>query len=287
MADVIPRKLQLWDGWAAAAGSSSTGSSRASVASVAETLSRVEVFQPRGRLLLEGEPFTLPWFLGIERRRFGRHGRWIPRTLEFHKHEGETVLCVGGSLGSDWVQYARHGAEVHVLAPSPSSAQAMRQHFESRNLKARFPVPSGAGFPVESASVDVLVLNFVETPASNLDGLANEVYRVLRPGGKMILLARAWWDIEAWWGWVPFFRKLGPCSVIDPVGQTQFTARTLSKAFPNLTEQRSTRRHLRRAEVPHICRVLPLPILERLFGRVLIFKGFKPVSAALPIAAAA
>src|SRR5439155_17459019 len=35
------------------------------------------------------EPFTLQWFLDIERIRHGRSGRWIPRLLEFAKHPGE------------------------------------------------------------------------------------------------------------------------------------------------------------------------------------------------------
>jgi hypothetical protein len=57
--------------------------------------------------------------------------------------------------------------------------------------------------------------------------------------------------------------------------------------FSALTEQRTYRRHLRRAEVPHVCRIFPLPLLERIYGRVLIFKAFKPVSAALPVPQAA
>ena len=39
--------------------------------------------------------------------------------------------------------------------------------------------------------------------------------------------------------------------------------------------------------VPHLWRWLPLPLLERLMGRVLVLKAFKPLSAALPAQAAA
>jgi SAM-dependent methyltransferase len=288
MADCLPRKPQLWDGWSPAmTGTTTAGPARAELVPLADQLARQEVFQPRGQLLLEGEPLTLPWFLGIERRRFGRHGRWLPRLLEFHKHSGESVLGIGGAVGTDWTRYAQHGADVHLLPPSPAIAQVMRQNFEARNLRARFPTLSGGGLPVDSASIDVLVLNFVDSPAPSLAGLADEVYRALRPGGKMILLCRAWWDIDAWWGWLPFYRRLGPRSVVDPPRQVRFTARTVRQAFPAFTEQRTYRRHLRRAEVPHICRLLPLPLLERLYGRILIFKAFKPVSAALPVPVAA
>jgi len=32
--------------------------------------------------------------------------------------------------------------------------------------------------------------------------------------------------------------------------------------------------------LPHVCRLLPLVVLERLFGRVLVLKAKKPISAA-------
>lgn len=283
MADSVPHKLQLWDGWSTADGVPA----RAEVAPLAEQLARQEVFQPRGQLLLDAEPFSQPWFHNLERRRYGRHGRWIPKLLEFHKHGGEAVLGVGGAVGCDWVQYAAYGAEVQVLPPSPAVGQVMRQHFESRALRGRFPTPTPTGLPVETKSIDVLVLNFVDTPAPCLTGLAEEAYRVLRPGGKMILLCRAWWDIDAWWSWLPWHGRLGPRSIVEQPGQTQFTGRTLAAIFPTFTEQRMYRRHLRRAEVPQICRIAPLALLERLYGRVLIFKAFKPVSAALPVPVAA
>src|SRR5438874_9234393 len=64
------------------------------------------------------EPFSLQWFLQIEHERHQRRARWIPRLLEFSKHSGETLLCIGGGLGTDWVQFARHGAVVVVCCAS-------------------------------------------------------------------------------------------------------------------------------------------------------------------------
>ena len=40
----------------------------------------------------EVEPYSLQWFLNIESQRHSRHGRWIPRLLEFAKHSGESLL---------------------------------------------------------------------------------------------------------------------------------------------------------------------------------------------------
>jgi hypothetical protein len=58
----------------------------------------------------------------------------------------------------------------------------------------------------------------------------------------------------------------------------------LCRLFGRFTEHRVRKRQLRRSEVPHLWRFLPLAVLARLMGRVLILKAFKPLSAALSAA---
>ncbi len=66
-----------------------------------------------------------------------------------------------------------------------------------------------------------------------------------------------------------------------------FFARSLRRMFGHFVEHRIHKRHLRRADVPHVWRWLPMPLLERLLGRILVVKAFKPLSAALPALAVA
>src|ERR1700736_14887 len=80
------------------------------------------------------EPYTLQWFLNIENHRHSRHGRWIPRLMEFAKHSGETLLGLGNGLGTDWLQYARHGANVIVCSPSAEHLELTRCNFHLRGL---------------------------------------------------------------------------------------------------------------------------------------------------------
>ena len=67
----------------------------------------------------------------------------------------------------------------------------------------------------------------------------------------------------------------------------RFSGRALRLLFDRFVEHRTHKRHLRRADVPHLWRWLPLPVLERVLGRVLVLKAFKPLSAALPAQALA
>ncbi len=66
-----------------------------------------------------------------------------------------------------------------------------------------------------------------------------------------------------------------------------YTAARLRRLFVPFVEHRISKRHLRRGDVPHLWRLLPLGVLERVLGRVLIVKAFKPLSAARTLQAAA
>jgi SAM-dependent methyltransferase len=244
---------------------------------------------PRSSLKrLEGaEPFSLQWFLNIEKLRHSRPGSWIPRLLEFNKHAGETLLCLGHGLGTDWLQYARHGAQVVVCSPSSLHLSMARRNFELRGLPGGFLHASPASLPLDTGSIDVAcVMNLLEI-TQDPQAVVEEVYRVLKPGGKVLAVTPAWYDVDFWdraifpWKcWLPGRKKAA-----DPI--TRYSGASLGRMFGRFVEQRTHKRHLRRSFVPHIWRWLPLPMLERLMGRFLVFKAFKPLSAALPAAAPA
>jgi SAM-dependent methyltransferase len=229
----------------------------------------------------DAEPFTLQWFLNIEHQRHHRKARWIPRLLEFAKHSGETLLGVGNGLGADWVQYARQGAAVTVCSSSAEELGLIRRNFELRGLSGRFHHAAPSHLPVENSTIDVACLGdvlFESTTDPQL--IVPEIYRVLKPGGKVLALAPACYDMEYWhYVLFPWLAWLGMGWRAKPSGEARFSARRLRRLFGGFVEHRIHKRQLRHSEVPHIWRFLPLSLLQRMFGRVLIMKAFKPLSA--------
>ena len=122
----------------------------------------------------------------------------MPKVLEFRRHAGETLLGLGEGLGTDWLQYACHGAKVIAAGPSQEQLGLIRKNFEFRGQAGRFVHAPPHALPIDAASIDVVcvqgLLHELERPAAVID----EVYRVLRPGGEVIVVAPAKFDATFW-----------------------------------------------------------------------------------------
>jgi SAM-dependent methyltransferase len=244
------------------------------------------------------EPLSLQWYLELEELRYHRQGRWIPSLLEFGKHAGEHLLGLGQALGSDLVQYARHGAEVVCASPSAEQLALVRRNFELRNLRGSFLHAAPTSLPIESSSIDVACLSGLIYESIPPSALLDEVYRVLKPGGKVLAVVPARYDVAFWSHWWCLGQRPSgqrprndtdislAGGLFSPLAR-RFHGRELRQLFHRFQEPRLYKRHLRRGELPHLWRWYPLSLLERLMGRLLLLKAFKPVSAAIGEQAAA
>jgi len=131
--------------------------------------------------------------------------------------------------------------------------------------------------PFDSASVDVVCIQGVLHQTDRPQAVIDDVYRVLRPGGKVIAMLPAYYDPAYWQDalmpWLRWFRR--------PRTPHGMTARRLKQDFARFVDHRVKKRHLRRSQLPEVWRLFPLPLLERMIGQFLVLKAFKPVSAAL------
>jgi SAM-dependent methyltransferase len=292
-----PRKLHVWEGWAkatehdhATATLDRTLLGPYGPAEEAERLYADETLNDFPTLPRSGEglePYTLQWFLEIENRRHSRQGRWLPRLLEFSKHSGETFMGLGNGLGTDWLQYARHGASVVVCSADAAQLALTRRNFELRGLSGRFLHTSPQSLPLENATIDVVCVSSLLPEWAEPSAVVAEIYRVLKPGGKALAVVAAKYDVAFWSRTLlPWRLWLGP-HADDRPAEEHFSARRLKSLFGRFVEHRVHKRQLRRRELPLCWRWLPPSLLERLMGRVLVLKAFKPLSAAITSALAA
>jgi SAM-dependent methyltransferase len=290
MEDFYPSTLKVWNGWSPA-GVQPTRELTSMTnlagphypADFAHRLYVREALHSALAMADEREttpPYTLQWFLEIETKRHQRHGRWIPRLLEFARHPGETLLGLGDGLGTDWLQYARHGANVVVCCPAKEQLELIQRNFELRGLPGRFLHVAPTCLPLPDCSIDVACVGGLLDRATDARPIIEEVYRVLKPGGKVLAVAPAYYDVDFWsrlcMPWERWFGTHRPRIIASPGG---YSRRRLRSLFQRFTEHRVHKRQLRRKETPHLWRWVPSSLLERLMGRVLVLKAFKPITA--------
>src|SRR5262245_17731839 len=182
MEGCFPSKLRVWEGGRSVAHDLPAGGDGRALAGphhptdFAARLFASEALTPSPARADEApEPYSLQWFLDIERQRHGRSGRWIPRLLEFAKHPGETLVGLGDGLGTDWIQYARHGTAVVVCSPSAQQLGLIRRNFELRGLSGRFLHAAATSLPLETASIDVVCVSGLPQDGVDPQAVVEEV----------------------------------------------------------------------------------------------------------------
>lgn len=229
------------------------------------------------------DPFSPAWFDELDRTRYARHGAWLPKALEFGRHPGESILLLNPGVGIDAANYVRHGSEATVAAGPADHPDLIRANLARHGLAARVIRVDGAGLPFADGAFDVAVLNGLDAPTPEVSPA--ELLRVLKAGGKLVGLFPARYDAGYWQDLFLPLQHLYWRRPADPTSGPKRTAAGLRRHYAGFVGHRVKKRHLRRAELPHLCRVLPLPLLERLVGRVLVLKAFKPLPAAKPATA--
>lgn len=223
------------------------------------------------------EPLSAAWLDEIERRRYARHGAWLDAALEFGRHPGESVLLLNPGLGMDAGRFARQGTEVTVAAGPADHPEFVRANLRRMGVEAKVVPAAGPALPFADGAFDVVVWNALHQPAADPAATVEGLFRVLKFGGKVIALFPARYDAGYWQDLTLPLQHLFWRRPPDPTTTAKTSARDLRRLFADFADHRVLKRHLRRAELPHLWRLLPLAALERVMGRVLVLKAFRPI----------
>ena len=146
----------------------------------------------------DSQPHTLEWFLEVERHRYGVYAPWMPDVMEFTRHAGHDVLEIGGGMGTDLAQFAANGAAVTDVDLAAGHLRLAEENFRLRGLRGRFIHHDAESLPFEDRSFDLVYSNGVLHHTPNTALVVSEIHRVLRPGGRAIVMLYAENSLHYW-----------------------------------------------------------------------------------------
>ncbi len=122
-------------------------------------------------------------------RDFRYRTEWhIPLFIPFSETKGKDLLEIGCGNGADAVMFALQGANYTGIDLTQTAVDATRKHFEVMGLQGLFQVDNAENLSFDNESFDVVyswgVLHHTPHPGKAI----KEVFRVLKKGGKSIIM---------------------------------------------------------------------------------------------------
>jgi ubiquinone/menaquinone biosynthesis C-methylase UbiE len=112
----------------------------------------------------------------------------IRDVAQFDQWRGQDVLEIGCGLGTDAVQFARAGAHYTGVDLTPRAVEIVRGRFALYGLEGTTRVADAENLPFEDATFDVVYSHGVLHHTPDTQRAFDEIYRVLRPGGRAMVM---------------------------------------------------------------------------------------------------
>jgi len=128
---------------------------------------------------------TRGFFEDLEEYRFDKL-RYLPKLVDFLGYSGKRLLEIGCGVGTDLVRFARGGVRVTGVDLSATAIDLAKKNFVFHGLSADLHVMNGEELEFLDHSFDVVYAHGVLQYTADAQRMADEAYRILKPGGAFI-----------------------------------------------------------------------------------------------------
>jgi len=242
----------------------------------------------------EAQPHTREWFAEVERYRYDEYAPWMRETMEFAGHAGQDLLEIGAGIGTDHAQFAAHGARTTDVDLSSGHLELAKENFRLRGLEGRFIHQDAETLPFDDDTFDVVYSNGVIHHTPNTYDVVAEIRRVLKPGGKAIVMVYAENSLHYWrnlvWAIGIKEHALQQQSMGEIMSRSVersdnaaarplvkvYTPARLRQLFAGFEDIEIVQRQMVAEEKPRLLQWVALSTLGRVMGWNLIIKARKP-----------
>jgi len=151
---------------------------------------RVRAFwqaNPCGVKFADAAPGTRRFYELVEAHRYTKEWH-IPIAAGFEKARSQKVLEIGCGLGTDGAQFAEAGADYTGVDLTDAAVELARRRFELFGLSGKFQTADAENLDFADESFDLVYSHGVLHHTPDTAKAVKEVHRVLRPGGRAMVM---------------------------------------------------------------------------------------------------
>lgn len=151
---------------------------------------RVRAFwqaNPCGTKFSDAPPGTRLFYERTEEHRYTKEWH-IPEAADFTGARGLRVLEIGCGLGTDGAQFAKAGAIYTGVDLTEAAVELARRRFELFELPGTFRTADAENLDFADESFDLVYSHGVLHHTPDTRRAVREVHRVLRPGGRAVVM---------------------------------------------------------------------------------------------------
>jgi SAM-dependent methyltransferase len=156
----------------------------------AQLKERVRAFwqeHPCGTKFADASPGSRRFYELVEEHRYQKEWH-IPAAADFSNARGKKVLEIGCGLGTDGAQFALAGADYTGIDLTDAAVDLARRRFDLFNLPGAFRTADAENLDFPDESFDVVYSHGVLHHTPDTVRAVQEVHRVLRPGGRAVVM---------------------------------------------------------------------------------------------------
>jgi SAM-dependent methyltransferase len=151
---------------------------------------RVRAFwqeNPCGTKFADAPPGTRRFYELVEGHRYNKEWH-IPEAAPVARAKDLAVLEVGCGLGTDGAQFAKAGARYTGIDLTDAAVELAKRRFELFDLPGTFRVADAERLDFPDSSFDLVYSHGVLHHTPDTAAAIREIHRVLRPGGKAVVM---------------------------------------------------------------------------------------------------
>ncbi len=138
------------------------------------------------------------FFADLETQRY----QLEPHILDFARFErgrGQRVLEIGVGAATDFVNWARHGAQLSGVDLTQAAIELARERLDLEGLGADLRVADAENLPFPDSTFDIVYSHGVLHHTPDTEKSIAEVHRILKPNGIALLML---YNVTSWTAWL-------------------------------------------------------------------------------------